>query len=80
MRKWLMYGQQADRENRVTYLESSAAVNLKFYRALGFVEESEIVLKRGRKPVKLGVMVREPKTGAEGSKGVEQKILVKMVL
>lgn len=42
------------------YLESSAAVNVPFYLKHGFSFKREIGLVRGPKPIKLGIMVREP--------------------
>ncbi|KAI9052868.1 hypothetical protein LZ554_003140 [Drepanopeziza brunnea f. sp. 'monogermtubi'] len=53
----------ADGENRATYLESSAASNLPYYRRYGFVHHSDIELKRGPEPIKLHIMVREPRGG-----------------
>jgi len=58
---------KADLENRATYLESSSASNLPYYRKYGFEEKVDIVLERGPKPVKLNIMVREPQAVAESS-------------
>ncbi|KAI9649872.1 hypothetical protein NHQ30_002454 [Ciborinia camelliae] len=62
---------RADRENRATYLESSAEVNLGYYRKLGFEFRTEISLERAPKPVKLQIMVREPNSVEGNSKGKE---------
>lgn len=51
---------QADSEGRATYLESSAHSNIKYYERFGFTESMDIELKRGPKPIKLHIMVREP--------------------
>ncbi|RDW80472.1 acetyltransferase-2 [Coleophoma crateriformis] len=59
---------RADREGKATYLESSAEANLSYYQRFGFELKTEIALQRAEKPVKMGIMVREPKTVAEGSK------------
>ncbi|PQE13707.1 acetyltransferase protein [Rutstroemia sp. NJR-2017a BVV2] len=68
---------QADCENRATYLESSAEANLGYYRKLGFAWKTDIVLERGVRPVKMQIMVREPR-GA-GAKGKEQSVEVRMI-
>jgi len=60
--------ERADREGRATYLESSADVNLTYYHKHGFELKKQIQLERGPKPVKMGIMVREPKTVAGSSK------------
>ncbi|KAL3427251.1 N-acetyltransferase [Phlyctema vagabunda] len=63
---------KADAEGRATYLESSAEVNLSYYRKLGFVFQKDVALERAEKPVRLGIMVREPTSAtAEGSKDKE---------
>lgn len=62
---------RADRENRPTYLESSAEINLSYYRKMGFEWKTDILMERGAKPVKMQIMVREPKFKAESSKGQE---------
>lgn len=61
---------QADLEGRATYLESSAANNLPYYIKYGFEHITDIELKRGAEPIKLHIMVREPQSMAESSKGV----------
>ncbi|KAG4443204.1 hypothetical protein IFR05_001346 [Cadophora sp. M221] len=60
----------ADLEGRATYLESSAANNLPYYIKYGFEHITDIELKRGAEPIKLHIMVREPQSMAESSKGV----------
>ena len=42
------------------YLESSSIANNAFYEKFGFEVKKEISFKRGRVPVKLDIMVREP--------------------
>lgn len=42
------------------YLESSSIANNAFYEKFDFRVKKEISFKRGRVPVKLDVMVREP--------------------
>lgn len=59
----------ADLEGRATYLESSAANNLPYYIKYGFEHITDIELKRGVEPIKLHIMVREPQSMAESSKG-----------
>ncbi|CZS89262.1 uncharacterized protein RAG0_00663 [Rhynchosporium agropyri] len=59
----------ADLEGRATYLESSAANNLSYYSKYGFQHITDIELKRGADPIKLHIMVREPQSMAESSKG-----------
>lgn len=53
------------------YLESSAEANVSYYKKYGFVENRVISLNRGPKPVNLHIMVREPRTVGEMSKGGE---------
>ncbi|KAK0119802.1 hypothetical protein ONS95_011234 [Cadophora gregata] len=60
---------RADFEGRATYLESSAASNLPYYSKYGFEHITDIELKRGEEPIKLHIMVREPQSMAESSKG-----------
>ncbi|KAH8809116.1 hypothetical protein F5884DRAFT_394057 [Xylogone sp. PMI_703] len=59
---------KADLENRATYLESSAVLNLSYYQKFGFELQKQISLKRGPTPVQLSIMVREPQAVAESSK------------
>jgi len=51
---------QADAEGRACYLESSNAINPVIYRRLGFEEREKIYLTRGKEPIELDIMVREP--------------------
>jgi hypothetical protein len=44
------------------YLESSSIANNAYYSKFGFKVKKEISFKRGRVPVKLDIMVREPRT------------------
>ncbi|KAL0472387.1 hypothetical protein QR685DRAFT_570982 [Neurospora intermedia] len=52
--------QRADAENRPMYLESSSLANNSYYQNFGFEIKRDIFLKRGRDPVRLSIMVREP--------------------
>ncbi|EAA32732.3 hypothetical protein GE21DRAFT_5696 [Neurospora crassa] len=52
--------QRADAENRPMYLESSSLANNSYYQKFGFETKRDIFLKRGRDPVRLSIMVREP--------------------
>ncbi len=70
--KFLIEGEQADRENRATYLESSAESNMSYYKKYGFEQKIDIQLKRGQKPIKLHIMVREPQSVPESSKAKGQ--------
>lgn len=56
------------------YLESSAEVNVTYYKKYGFAVRKVISLDRGPKPVKLYIMVREPR-GAVVSKGGETAMI-----
>jgi hypothetical protein len=58
---------QADLESRATYLESSAEANISYYKRHAFAEKKVIELKRGPRPVKMHIMVREPQVVAEAS-------------
>lgn len=69
---WLTGGEQADLENRATYLESSAHSNMSYYEKYGFQQKIDIQLARGPKPIKLHIMVREPRSVAESSKAKSQ--------
>lgn len=42
------------------YLESSSMANNAFYEKFGFQVKKEVSFKRGRMPVRLDIMVREP--------------------
>ena len=57
------------------YLESSATSNVTWYNKLQFVEKRVIALQRGDKPIHMHIMVREPQSVAEGSKGKEQVVV-----
>jgi hypothetical protein len=49
------------------YLESSSLANNKYYARYGFEVQKDIFLERGRTPVKLSIMVREPGAGRKGA-------------
>jgi ribosomal protein S18 acetylase RimI-like enzyme len=53
--------EQADAENRPMYLESSSQANNAYYEKFGFEVKRDIFLERGPAPVRLSVMVREPR-------------------
>lgn len=53
---------QADAENRPIYLESSSFKNNAYYAKFGFEAKKDISFKRGQVPVKLYIMVREPRS------------------
>ena len=55
-----MRNQQADVENRTSYLECSNTLNLKLYGRLGFQVAKRIQLLRGEKPIEMDVMKRLP--------------------
>ena len=58
---WLMTNpEQADAEKRAMYLESSSTSNCKYYEKFGFELRKEIALSRGKHPIPLYIMVREP--------------------
>jgi len=81
-RKLIEHGTaQADREGRATYLESSAANNQSYYEKYGFKPVLDISMTRGPKPVKMHIMVREPKSIAESVdwKGSEQTVEIRML-
>jgi hypothetical protein len=52
---------QADIENRPVYLESTTEANNAYYRKFGFEVKRDISLDRGSTPVRLFIMVREPR-------------------
>jgi hypothetical protein len=52
---------QADRDGLPMYLESSAENNIPYYKKYGFTARKIISLDRDPKPVKLYIMVREPR-------------------
>ncbi|MCJ1399716.1 hypothetical protein MMC11_002918 [Xylographa trunciseda] len=58
-------GKMADAEGRPCYLESSNDVNPVIYGKLGFEMKKKIQLTRGKKPIELDIMVREPIKGKE---------------
>lgn len=51
---------QTDQEGRPCYLESSNDVNPIIYGKLGFKVVKQISLERGKEPLRLDIMVREP--------------------
>jgi len=60
-RKLIEYvGKMADAEGRPCYLESSNDVNPVIYGKLGFEMKKKIQLTRGKRPIELDIMVREP--------------------
>ncbi|KAK4454300.1 hypothetical protein QBC34DRAFT_393042 [Podospora aff. communis PSN243] len=66
---------RADAENRPMYLESSSLVNNKYYARYGFEVQRDIFLERGKVPVRLSVMVREPGAGRKSkSNGGRQMV------
>ncbi|MCJ1391549.1 hypothetical protein MMC18_004413 [Xylographa bjoerkii] len=63
-RKLIEYvGKMADAEGRPCYLESSNDINPIIYGKLGFEMKKKIQLTRGRRPIELDIMVREPLKG-----------------
>jgi len=72
---------RADLEGRATYLESSAASNGSYYEKFGFQPILDISMTRAPKPVKMHIMVREPKSIADSvdGKGAGQSIEVRML-
>jgi ribosomal protein S18 acetylase RimI-like enzyme len=52
---------QADAENRPMYLESSSQANNAYYEKFGFEVKRDVYLERGAAPVRLSIMVREPR-------------------
>ncbi|KAK1759374.1 hypothetical protein QBC47DRAFT_104277 [Echria macrotheca] len=66
--------QRADEENRPMYLESSSPANNVYYARYGFEPQRDIFLERGKVPVKLTIMVREPRpTGVASAPSVASK-------
>jgi len=60
-RKLIEHGtKMADAEGCPTYLESSANINVSYYKKLGFVLKKEIYLRRAEEPIPLHIMVKEP--------------------
>jgi len=53
--------QQADRDGRPCYLESSSAINVKIYEKMGYDVREKLLLTRGDNDLQLDIMVREPK-------------------
>lgn len=53
---------QADAENRPVYLESSSLANNAYYKRFGFEVRKDVILERGDTPVRLSLMVREPRS------------------
>lgn len=52
---------RADEENRPVYLESSSPANNLYYARYGFEPQRDVFLERGKVPVRLTIMVREPR-------------------
>ncbi|AEO55239.1 GCN5-related N-acetyltransferase-like protein [Thermothelomyces thermophilus ATCC 42464] len=52
---------RADAENRPIYLESSSLANNAYYEKFDFEVKRDIFLERGPVPVRLSIMVREPR-------------------
>ena len=52
---------QADKEKRPIYLESSSQANNAYYEKFGFEVKRDVFLERGPVPVRLSIMVREPR-------------------
>ncbi|KAH8735778.1 hypothetical protein BGZ61DRAFT_472175 [Ilyonectria robusta] len=52
--------EKADAENRPVYLESSNELTNAYYAKFGFEVKRIVVFERGRDPVQLYIMVREP--------------------
>ncbi|KAK4039106.1 puromycin N-acetyltransferase [Parachaetomium inaequale] len=52
---------RADAENRPVYLESSSQANNAYYEKFGFEVQRDVFLERGPVPVRLSIMVREPR-------------------
>jgi len=59
--------ERADAENRPIYLESSSLTNNAYYAKFGFEVKRDIFLKRGLAPVRLSIMVREPRASSTTS-------------
>lgn len=51
---------QADAESRPVYLESSNERTNAYYAKFGFEVKRDVAFERGRDPVRLYIMVREP--------------------
>ncbi|KAH6631865.1 hypothetical protein F5144DRAFT_490368 [Chaetomium tenue] len=52
---------RADAEKRPIYLESSSQANNAYYEKFGFEVKQDVFLERGPVPVRLSIMVREPR-------------------
>ncbi|KAH6856545.1 GCN5-related N-acetyltransferase-like protein [Chaetomium sp. MPI-CAGE-AT-0009] len=52
---------RADAEQRPMYLESSSQANNAYYEKFGFEVQRDVLLERGPVPVRLSIMVREPR-------------------
>lgn len=59
---------QADADNAPIYLESSSLANNTYYAKYGFEVKRDIFLVRGKTPVMLSIMVREPGAGRKPAK------------
>ena len=51
---------QADKQGRISYLESSNTMNLRLYQRLGFEKVRQIYLERGEKQIPMDIMIRRP--------------------
>lgn len=60
---------QADTENRPIYLESSSQANNAYYEKFGFEVKRDVFLERGPVPVRLSIMVREPRKASSAYAG-----------
>ncbi|RMZ88489.1 hypothetical protein DV736_g4289, partial [Chaetothyriales sp. CBS 134916] len=70
---------QADEDGKPCYLESSHSVNVKIYGKMGFELKREIYLLRGDEPIKMDVMVREPRS-RENEKKIHQRRIGKLAV
>jgi hypothetical protein len=61
----------------VDVLAVTRLVNELYYQKFGFVLKKEITLERAEKPLKLGIMVRDPKTSIQiGSSKMKDVVTV----
>jgi ribosomal protein S18 acetylase RimI-like enzyme len=64
---------RADRSGKACYLESSDEVNVRIYGKMGFEVRKAVWLQREAEPVRLDIMVREPRVGGDADSGVDVK-------